>query len=358
MKVAINGFGRLGRCIARVILQKEGIEIVGINDIANHQNLAYLFQKDSMHGALDAKVWCEGQMLHIAPNTPITSPNPQNLHHTHHTHSRAQSQLQPQRIPLFACANPNELDFGSLGADVVIESSGKFLDSASSAHHLQKGVKKVIISAPAIDDTKTFVLGVNAQDYNGERIISNASCTTNCRAPIAMILEREFGIQKATLSTIHSYTNDQNLLDVPHHSDKRRSRAAAINIIPTSTGVAKALYKVIPSLKDKIHGHSLRVPIADVSMVDLNAYLAKSVDAKTLNDLFIAESKGALKGILGIDEEFGVSSDFVGDSRSAIVAKDLTFSLDNMAKIMAWYDNEWGYSNRIVEMAQFILSQE
>ncbi len=171
-----------------------------------------------------------------------------------------------------------------------------------------------------------------------------------------MILEREFGIIKATLSTIHSYTNDQNLLDVPHRSDKRRSRAAAMNIIPTSTGAAKALYKVIPSLKGKIHGHSLRVPVADVSMVDLNAYLHKSVDAKTLNDLFHAESKGALAGILGIDSEYGVSSDFLGDSRSSIVAEDLTFSLENMVKIMSWYDNEWGYSNRIVDMARFILS--
>ena len=335
MRVAINGFGRLGRCIARVILERKDIKLVGINDIANHENLAYLFKKDSMHGSLDQEIYLQGDYLVIKDSSL-------NLE---------------RRIPFFAHRDPSDLDFGVLNADVVIESSGRFLDSASVSHHLKKGVKKVIISAPAIDETKTFVLGVNHQSYQGESIISNASCTTNCLAPIAMILEREFGIIRATLSTIHSYTNDQNLLDVPHHSDKRRSRAAGLNIIPTSTGAAKALYKVLPSLKDKIHGHSLRVPVADVSMVDLNAYLQKSIDAKTLNDLFITESKGVLKGILGVDSEFGVSSDFIGDSRSSIIAKDLTFSLENMVKVMSWYDNEWGYANRIVDMAEYVLSR-
>lgn len=345
MKIAINGFGRMGRCIARIILEKhsqgENIELVGINDIANAENLAYLFGRDSIHRVPNFAV----QLA----NTQSNDNTPNNLIITQNNSTKS--------IPLFAYANPNELDFGTLGAEVVIESSGRFLTTAEVSHHLQKGVKKVIISAPAKDDTPTFVLGVNHTHYKGESIISNASCTTNCLAPIAMILEREFGIIKASLSTIHSYTNDQQLLDVPHRSDKRRSRAAGLNIIPTTTGAAKALYKVLPSLKDKIHGHSLRVPVPDVSMVDLNAYLAKSTSAESINALFEAESKGALKGILGIDKDFCVSSDFLGDCRSSIVAQDLTFTLGEMAKIMAWYDNEWGYSTRIIDMAKFILER-
>lgn len=345
MKIAINGFGRMGQCIARIILQRqkegENIELVGINDIANAENLAYLFGRDSLHRTPDFCARLE------KTQNPKNTPN----------YLIIAQEGRQTKIPLFACQNPNELDFGTLGAEVVVESSGIFLTTKQVAHHLQKGVKKVIISAPAKDETKTFVLGVNHAQYKGESIISNASCTTNCLAPIAMILEREFGIERASLSTIHSYTNDQQLLDVPHRSDKRRSRAAALNIIPTTTGAAKALYKVLPSLKDKIHGHSLRVPVPDVSMVDLNAYLAKSASAQTINELFEAESRGALKGILGVDRDFGVSSDFLGDSRSSIVAQDLTFTLGKMAKIMSWYDNEWGYATRIIDMAKFILER-
>ena len=399
MKIAINGFGRLGRCIARAALQRDDVEIVGINDIANHENLAYLFQKDSMHGALGKKARIENECLVLeslqddalvdsgAPakssksvesnaladsganldsaniklesSVPMDSTAPrqpaQSAQNTQSTRQERATQTARISIPFFSHSDPTKLDFKALGADVVIESSGIFLQSAQVAHHIQKGVPRVIISAPATDDTPTFVLGVNHRAYAGERIISNASCTTNCLAPIAMILEREFGIREATLSTIHSYTNDQSLLDVPHRSDKRRSRAAGINIIPTTTGAAKSLYKVIPSLKGKIHGHSLRVPVADVSMVDLNAFLQKSVDARTLNELFEAESKGALKGILGIDDEYGVSSDFLNDARSSIIARDLTFCLQNMCKVMSWYDNEWGYSNRILDMAKVIL---
>ena len=356
MKIAINGFGRMGRCIARIILAREqageDIQLVGINDIANAQNLAYLFGRDSIHRAPNFCVELDAQQqtnhLIITPTANIDFAP---------THIDSTKNSFKKRIPLFACANPKELDFGALGAEVVVESSGRFLTTDEVAHHLEKGAQKVIISAPAKDSTPTFVLGVNHTQYKGEPIISNASCTTNCLAPIAMLLEREFGILKASLSTIHSYTNDQQLLDVPHRSDKRRSRAAGLNIIPTTTGAAKALYKVLPTLKDKIHGHSLRVPVPDVSMVDLNAYLAKSASAQSINELFEEESKGALKGILGIDKDFGVSSDFLGDSRSSIVAQDLTFSLGNMSKIMAWYDNEWGYSTRIIDMARFILER-
>lgn len=346
MKIAINGFGRLGRAIARAALARE-ITIVGINDIANSENLAYLLEKDSVHGELDYKVRYENHALAFSPKD--TLPRSASISKT------GQFKSTPKPIPIFSYANPLELDFGA--ADVVIESSGHFLSSEQVSHHLAKGARRVIISAPAIDDTPTFVLGVNHTAYAGESIISNASCTTNCLAPIAMLLDREFGIERAIITTIHSYTNDQNLLDVAHHSDKRRSRAAGLNIIPTSTGAARALYKVLPDMKGKIHGHSVRVPVADVSMLDCNVYLKRSVDERTITELFIAESSGALAGILGMDSEYGVSSDFYNDTRSAIVAQDLTFCLENMCKIMAWYDNEWGYAHRILDMAAHILTR-
>lgn len=345
MKIAINGFGRLGRAIARAALARE-ITIVGINDIANSENLAYLLEKDSVHGELDYKVRYENHALALSPKD--TLPRSASISKI------GQLKSTPKPIPIFSYTNPLELDFGA--ADVVIESSGHFLSSEQVSHHLAKGARRVIISAPAIDDTPTFVLGVNHTAYAGESIISNASCTTNCLAPIAMLLDREFGIERAIITTIHSYTNDQNLLDVAHHSDKRRSRAAGLNIIPTSTGAARALYKVLPDMKGKIHGHSVRVPVADVSMLDCNVYLKRSVDERTITELFIAESSGALAGILGMDSEYGVSSDFYNDTRSAIVAQDLTFCLGNMCKIMAWYDNEWGYAHRILDMAAHILT--
>ncbi|STO96733.1 type I glyceraldehyde-3-phosphate dehydrogenase [Helicobacter canis] len=361
MRIAINGFGRLGRAIARAALGKgaeqgieQDIEIVGINDVANAENLAYLLEKDSMHGALGQSVRLKQGSLY---NTLIIEQKCQEALQDLSTKQAHKAPLARREIPLFSCANPLDLDFGALGAEVVIESSGLFLRSSDVAHHLDKGVRRVIISAPATDDTPTFVLGVNHTAYAGQPIISNASCTTNCLAPIAMLLEREFGIERASLTTIHSYTNDQSLLDVAHASDKRRSRAAGLNIIPTSTGAAKALYKVLPSLKDKIHGHSVRVPVADVSMVDLSAYLSQKVDSRAINELFAAESQGALQGILGIDSCYGVSSDFLNDTRSAIIAQDLSFTLGNMCKVMAWYDNEWGYAHRIIDIAHYVLAR-
>lgn len=350
MKIAINGFGRLGRAIARAALARE-IEIIGVNDITNCQNLAYLLEKDSVHGELGYGVeYADGALVLSRENGSINS--------SAHPESKAPAQNRtntplPKPIPIFSCADPLELDFGA--ADVVIESSGHFLSSDEVAHHLAKGAKRVIISAPAADDTPTFVLGVNHAAYAGQPIISNASCTTNCLAPIAMLLDREFGIERAIITTIHSYTNDQSLLDVAHRSDRRRSRAAGLNIIPTSTGAAKALYKVLPAMQGKIHGHSVRVPVADVSMLDCNALLKRNVDERTITELFVAESSGALAGILGVDSRYGVSSDFYNDTRSAIVAQDLTFCLGDMCKIMAWYDNEWGYAHRILDMAAHIL---
>lgn len=325
MRVAINGFGRMGRSIARVIFQSQDIELVGINDISNWEVLHYLLQNDSVHRRGEFQTRMEGSVLYVN-NTPIK---------------------------LFSSPNPEKLDFGEV--DVVIESSGRFLTQELTSHHLSKGAKRVILSAPSLDDTPTFVLGVNADQYQGEPIISNASCTTNALAPICKIIDKHLGIESGILSTIHSYTNDQNLLDNAHRSDFRRSRCAGLNIIPTSTGSAKALHRVLPNLKGKMHGHSLRVPVADVSMVDLALRVSKKTNQEELNALFESYIQTEMRGILGFDEEFRVSSDFIGNPLSSIIAKDLSFVLqENHLKIMAWYDNEWGYANRIVEMARLI----
>lgn len=336
-KIALNGLGRLGRSIVREGIKRGDVEFVALHDIANGEMLAYLLENDSVHKRIFESVTFTPKDKHYGIlEFKAISPHIQNV-----------------AIPLFCNIPREELDLSN--ADVVVESSGKFLDCASMQTHLAKGVKKVIISAPAIDDTPTFVLGVNDECYNNEPIISNASCTTNCLAPIAKILDSEFGIESGVLSTIHSYTYDQNLLDNTHKSDKRRARTAALNIIPTSTGAAKALYKVLPNLKDKLHGHSLRVPVADVSMVDFSVKLRKNPSAKDINDALKNASKSTMKKILQIDERFRVSSDFIDNSYSVIVASDLTFTLPNgLAKIMAWYDNECGYANRILDMAKFI----
>lgn len=325
IKVAINGFGRLGRSIARVIAMQEDMELVAINDISSWEILSYLLEHDSTH--------------HHFPK-PIS-------------YSQDGLFINHKKVQTFNFSNPNDIDFSM--ADVVIESSGKFLTQKDFLHHIEKGVKKVILSAPSTDDMPTFVLGVNHTQYNGENIISNASCTTNCLAPICYILDKHFKILNGNIITIHSYTNDQNLLDHAHRNDKRRSRAAASNIIPTSTGAAKNLYKVLPNLKNKLHGHSVRVPISNVSLLDLNINLGKIPSLETLHTLFEEYANGAFKNILAIDSKFGVSSDFLGNPHSSIIAKDLSFNVDNLLKIMAWYDNEWGYSNRIVELARYIL---
>lgn len=328
LKIALNGFGRLGRSIARVIVQMPDIELVRINDISSWEILHYLFQRDSVHRDLQKKVKLYNDRLII----------------------------DSKEIILSSMRNWSELDFGQV--DVVIEATGKFLDQESVKHHLQKGAKKVILSAPALDETPTFVLGVNHLQYGGESIISNASCTTNALAPICKILDEHFGIESGILTTIHSYTNDQSLVDSAHRSDKRRSRAAGLNIIPTSTGSAKALYRVLPNLYGKLHGHSVRVPVADVSMIDLNLKLCSKIEIDSLHSLIETYSKTRMKGILSVDENYGVSSDFIGNSSSVIVAKDLSFVVaDDHLKMMGWYDNEWGYANRIVEMARYICER-
>ncbi|PAF42979.1 type I glyceraldehyde-3-phosphate dehydrogenase [Helicobacter sp. 11S03491-1] len=326
LKIAINGFGRLGRSIARVIANRDDVELVGINDTSDWEILAYLLEHDSTHGHFPDCISYKNKQLFV--------------------------NFKP--VQTFSCKNPQDLDFSICNADVVIESSGLFLTQKEVKHHLQKGIKKVVFSAPTNDETPTFVIGVNHQLYNGEKIISNASCTTNCLAPICKIIDDKFGIEAGILTTIHSYTNDQNLLDCAHKKDKRRSRAAAVNIIPTTTGAAKSIYKILPNLKDKLDGHSVRVPVIDVSMVDLNLQLKEKISTQDINNALCEASNNNFKGILGIDKKYGVSTDFLNDSRSAIVAEDLTFSIGKMAKIMAWYDNEWGYSNRIIDLCVFI----
>ncbi|CBG40618.1 type I glyceraldehyde-3-phosphate dehydrogenase [Helicobacter mustelae] len=323
IKIAINGFGRLGRSIARVICLQKDMELIAINDVGEWEILSYLLAHDSIHGPFPKSVNYEQNAL----------------------------SLDGKKIRITNHQDPKQIEFGD--ADIIIESSGKFLHTRDFVHHLEKGAKKVILSSPSNDDMPTFVLGANHQEYQGQSIISNASCTTNCLAPICDILERHFGIISANILTIHSYTNDQNLLDGVHR-DKRRSRAAASNIIPTSTGAAKNLYKVLPSLKGKLHGHSVRVPVSDVSLLDLNLWLKQTPSIPELHALFLDYAKNSLQGILQLDFDFGVSSDFLHNPHSCIIANDLSFEVGGLLKIMAWYDNEWGYSNRIIELARYI----
>jgi glyceraldehyde 3-phosphate dehydrogenase len=328
LKVAINGFGRIGRSVARIIAKRDDVDLVAINDLTEPDMIKYLLDNDSVHG-------------HCGFETALLD--------------NSYIQMDNMKVKILSDKNPENLDFGKLGAEVVLECTGVFLTKDSAKIHLKDGVKKVVFSAPAKDDTETFVLGVNSEKYDGEEIISNASCTTNCLAPIARVLDDAFGIEKGLMTTIHSYTNDQNILDVKHSKDKRRARAAAVNMIPTTTGAAKALSLVLPQLKGKLHGQSVRVPTPNVSMVDLNVIVKRDVTKEEVNQDLREKSENELKGIIAIDSEFGVSQDFVGNPNSSIIADDLTQVIDgNMVKVMAWYDNEWGYSNRLVDMAIFV----
>ncbi len=326
LKIAINGFGRIGRCVTRIASKRDDIEIVAINDLADIDMMVYLLQNDSVHGTFDVSV--------------------EKIDENH-------IEIDGQRIAILSQSNPEELHFENYETDLVLECTGLFLTSEVVRHHIDKGIKKVILSAPTQDEvTPTFVMGVNEQEYAGQSIISNASCTTNCLAPIAKILDDAFGIEKGLMTTIHSYTNDQNLLDVKHNRDKRRSRAAAINMIPTTTGAAKAIDRVMPQLEGKLHGQSVRVPTPDVSMMDLNVVTEKETSEKELRALFSQKAQNELSGILLVDREQRVSQDFVGCDYSSIVADDLIQVIGgNMVKVMSWYDNEWGYSSRLLDMA-------
>ncbi|WP_169778448.1 type I glyceraldehyde-3-phosphate dehydrogenase [Campylobacter curvus] len=324
VKVAINGFGRIGRCAARIILGRDDVELVAINDTAKRDMTRYLLKYDTVHGEFK-------QDVNVLNDEFI--------------------EVGGKKIRVFSTRDLNELDYAAYGADVVLECTGKFLTTEGCQPYLAKGVKKVVMSAPAKDDTPTYVIGVNSDLYKGEAIVSNASCTTNGLAPVAKVLDENFGIVKGLMTTIHAYTHGQSLVDVKA-KDFRRSRAAALNIAPTTTGAAKAIAKVLPQLSGKMHGQSVRVPVANVSMVDLTAVLAKKTSVDEVNDAFRAAAKGAMKGILLVDDDARVSSDFCTSSYSSIVASDTTQVIcDDMVKIFAWYDNEWGYSERLVDLA-------
>jgi glyceraldehyde 3-phosphate dehydrogenase len=334
VRVGINGFGRIGRNFYRALLaqQAEGtdteIEVVAANDLTDNATLAHLLKFDSILGRLPYDVSLEGEDTIVVGNTKIKA--------------------------LEVKEGPAALPWGDLGVDVVVESTGIFTNAAKAKGHLDAGAKKVIISAPATDEDITIVLGVNDDKYDGsQNIISNASCTTNCLGPLAKVLNDEFGIVKGLMTTIHAYTQDQNLQDGPH-KDLRRARAAALNIVPTSTGAAKAIGLVLPELKGKLDGYALRVPIPTGSVTDLTAELTKSATAAEINAAMKAAADGPMKGILKYYDAPIVSSDIVTDPHSSIFDSGLTKVIDNQAKVVSWYDNEWGYSNRLVDLVALV----
>jgi glyceraldehyde 3-phosphate dehydrogenase len=332
VKVGINGFGRIGRNVLRASLNDPNLEFVAVNDLTDPKTLAHLLKYDSVLGNLDHEVTAGVDSITIAGKT----------------------------IKVFAEKDPAKLPWGSVGAQVVVESTGRFTDAADAGKHKRDSVKKVIISAPAKNEDITLVLGVNHDKYDGAKhhIVSNASCTTNCLAPIAKVIHDEFKIVSGTMTTIHSYTNDQVILDFPH-KDLRRARAAAINMIPTSTGAAKALKLVLPELGGKLDGFSMRVPTPNVSVVDLVAWVEKKTTREEVNAaLKKASESGPLKGYLGYETQELVSSDFKGDPRSSIVDSPMTLVVGgNCVKVISWYDNEWGYSNRVRDLITFMAGK-
>jgi glyceraldehyde 3-phosphate dehydrogenase len=329
MRVAINGFGRIGRIFYRTCLKRpKKFECVAVNDLADAQTLAHLLKYDSVFGKLDIDVKADNGIITVGQ----------------------------ERLKYISEKDPAKLPWKELGVDLVIESTGVFTDRENASKHIQAGAKKVLITAPAKNPDITIVLGVNDADYDPKKhhVISLGSCTTNCLAPVADVLEKEFGVEKALMTTTHAYTNDQRLLDLMH-KDLRRARAAALSIIPTTTGAAKAMGEVLPATKGKMHGIALRVPVPDVSVVDLVALLKRNTTSEEVNSAFKKAADGKLKGILRCVDEPLVSVDFVGDSHSAIVDCALTTVIGgNLVKVIAWYDNEWGYSCRLADMANKI----
>jgi glyceraldehyde 3-phosphate dehydrogenase len=331
VKVGINGFGRIGRNVFRASLGNPQIEFVAVNDLTSPATLAHLLKYDSILG---------------------------NLHHKV-THTDDSIAVEGKSFKVFKTKDPAEIDWASVGADIVVESTGLFTKGADAKKHLRAPVKKVIISAPADGPDATFVLGVNDNTYDPAKhnVVSNASCTTNCLAPVAKVLQDTFGIHSGTMTTIHSYTNDQKLLDLPH-KDLRRARAAAINMIPSSTGAAKALHLVIPALKGKLDGYAMRVPTPNVSVVDLTVFVEKPATVEAVNASLKAAAHGPMKGILGYTEEELVSSDFKANSNSSIVDAGYTKVVgDKCVKVLAWYDNEWGYSCRCRDLIKLLASK-
>ncbi|MBI5086399.1 MAG: type I glyceraldehyde-3-phosphate dehydrogenase [Acidobacteria bacterium] len=328
VKVAINGFGRIGRNVLRASLNNPGIEIVATNDLTDTKTLAHMLKYDSVLGPIKADVSAGDDSIIV----------------------------NGKAIKVFSQKDPALIDWSSLGAQIVIESTGRFTDATQAKAHLQGTVKKVIISAPAKNEDITLVLGVNDGKYDASKhhIVSNASCTTNCLAPFVKVIHDKWGVEKGSMTTIHSYTNDQNVLDFPH-KDLRRARAAAINMIPTSTGAAKAIGLVMPELKGKLDGYAMRVPTPNVSVVDLVVVLKNAATAEEINAALKAAAEGPLKGILAYTEDPVVSTDMLHNPNSSIIDGQLTKVLDgNLAKVVSWYDNEWGYSCRVVDLCLFM----
>jgi glyceraldehyde 3-phosphate dehydrogenase len=331
-RIAINGFGRIGRCVLRAALsRKENIEIVAINDLDEPSALAHLFKYDSVHRMWPGSVKATDKGIVI----------------------------DGKEIAVTAQKEPTALPWKSMGVDVVLECTGRFTDREGAEKHLGAGAKKVIISAPAKGPDLTIAYGINHDQYDPKKhhIISNASCTTNCLAPVGKVLLENFGIDKGVMTTIHSYTNDQRILDLTH-KDLRRARAAALSMIPSSTGAAKAIGEVLPGLKGKMHGMAVRVPTPNVSLVDLSVVTSKPVTVDAVNAAFKAAAEGPLKGILQYNDEDTVSVDYNGNPHSSIFDSTNTMVVgDNLLKVMAWYDNEWGFSNRMVDTAKFLVSK-
>ena len=329
VKVAINGLGRIGRCVARIIASRNDVELVAVNASGSEEMIQYNLKYDTVHGPkFDVKV--EGGYIFIGKD----------------------------KAKLLSERDPAKLDFASYGADVVLECTGAFLTLESCQAYIDNGVKKVVMSAPAKDDTPTFVIGANENTYAGQAIVSNASCTTNGLAPVARVLDEAFGIEKGLMTTIHSYTSSQPILDAKDKKDPRKGRAGATNLTPSSTGAAKAIGLVMPHLKGKLNGQAIRVPTPNVSLVDLTVTLKKDVTKEEVIAAFKTSAIGNLKGILGIDEEYRVSSDFNGETLSTVVPLDTIQVIEgNMVKVLSWYDNEWGYSTRLVEMGIHIATK-
>jgi glyceraldehyde 3-phosphate dehydrogenase len=331
IKVGINGFGRIGRNVVRAGLHNPNVEFVAANDLTDTKTLAHMLKYDSILGPLHADVTCDADSITV----------------------------NGKRIKIFATKDPAEIDWPQVGAEIVVESTGKFTDATQACKHIRGSVKKVIISAPAKNEDVTIVLGVNDDAYVPAKhnVLSNASCTTNCLAPVVKVLQDTFGIEKGSMTTIHSYTNDQNVLDFPH-KDLRRARAAAVNMIPTSTGAAKAIGLVMPGLKGKLDGYAMRVPTPNVSVVDFVAVLKTATTSEAVNAALKAAAEGPLKGILGYTEDPVVSTDMMHNSNSSIVDAQLTKVLDgNLLKVVSWYDNEWGYSCRVVDLIEFLVKK-
>jgi glyceraldehyde 3-phosphate dehydrogenase len=331
VKVGINGFGRIGRNVFRAALRNSNVEIVAINDLTDANMLAHLLKYDSVHGTLQEEVTVDGQYLVVGGH----------------------------KVKVLAERDPAQLGWGDLGVEVVVESTGRFTKRDDAAKHLEAGAKKVIISAPASNEDITIVMGVNEDKYDAanHHVLSNASCTTNCLAPFAKVLNDNFGIKRGMMTTVHSYTNDQQILDLPH-KDYRRARAAAENMIPTSTGAAKAVALVLPELKGKLNGMAMRVPTPNVSVVDLVAELEKDVTVEEVNGALKAAAEGPLKGILAYTELPLVSRDFNGATVSSTIDALSTMVIEgNMVKVLSWYDNEVGYSNRVVDLVDYIAAK-